>query len=82
MLTSRDERALKASLGRMVRRHLWGILNAITMQATNAIAKSTNATIQKIKSRACGFRSRARFRLAILFHRGGLSMLPNGAIQA
>ena len=79
---SRSRLSPMIKVERMVRRHLWGILNAITMQATNAIAESTNATIQKIKSRACGFRSRARFRLAILFHRGGLSMLPNGAIQA
>ena len=27
---------------------------------------------------ACGYRNRARFRTAILFHRAGLSMLPAG----
>ena len=62
---------------RMVRNHLWGILNAIMHRATNAIADSINATIQKIKARACGFRNRSRFRTAILFHKGGLSMLPS-----
>jgi transposase len=66
-------------VGRMVRRYLWGILNAIMHRVTNAIAESINATIQKIKARACGFRNRARFKTAILFHEGGLSMLPNGA---
>jgi len=65
-------------VGRMVRHYLWGILNAIMLKATNAIAESINATIQKIKSRACGFRNRARFRTAILFHKGGLSLLPSG----
>ncbi|GAB1456024.1 ISL3-like element ISEc53 family transposase [Spirochaetota bacterium] len=65
-------------VGKMVRSHLWGILNAIRLKATNAIAESINATIQKIKARACGFRSRSRFRTAILFHRGGLSLLPSG----
>ncbi len=63
-------------VGKMVRSHLWGILNAIMLKATNAIAESINATIQKIKARACGFRNRARFRTAILFHKGGLSMVP------
>jgi transposase len=65
-------------VGKMVRKYLWGILNAIMLKVTNAIAESINATIQKIKARACGFRNRTRFRLAILFHKGGLSMLPSG----
>lgn len=64
-------------VGKMVKCYLWGILNAIVYRVTNAISESINATIQKIKSRACGFRNRARFRIAILFHRGGLSMLPS-----
>ncbi|MCX7025258.1 MAG: ISL3 family transposase [Spirochaetes bacterium] len=66
-------------VGNMIRRNLWGILNAIMHKATNAIAESINAVIQKIKARACGFRNRARFRTAILFQKGGLSMLPSGA---
>ncbi len=66
-------------VGRMVRRYQWGILNAIMHRVTNAIAESINATIQKIKARACGFRNRTRFKTAILFHKGGLSMLPSGA---
>lgn len=65
-------------VGRMVKNYLWGILNAIMLKVTNAIAESINATIQKIKARACGFRNRARFRTAILFHKGGLSLLPSG----
>lgn len=65
-------------VGRMVRKYLWGILNAILLGVTNAIAESINATVQKIKARACGFRNRARFRIAILFHKGGLSLLPSG----
>jgi transposase len=64
-------------VGRMVKEYLWGILNAIVHRVTNAISESINATIQKVKARACGFRNRARFRIAILFHRGGLSMLPS-----
>ncbi len=68
-------------VGRMVRRYQWGILNVIMHRVTNAIAESINATIQKIKARACGFRNRTRFKTAILFHKGGLSMLPSGAFN-
>jgi len=77
---SRCRLAPMVKVGRMIRKHLWGILNAIMHQVTNAVAESINATIQKIKSRACGFRNRSRFRTAILFHRGGLSLLPAGAM--
>jgi transposase len=64
-------------VGQMVREHLWGILNAIMHQANNAMSEAKNAGIQKIKARACGFRSRARFRRAILFHFGGLDLMPS-----
>ncbi|MFZ4794035.1 MAG: transposase [Blastocatellia bacterium] len=60
---------------------LWGILNAIQLKATNAIAESVNVMIEKIKVRACGFRNRARFRKVILFHKGGLSLLPKGICE-
>jgi transposase len=67
-------------VGAMVRNYLWGILNAIMLRVTNALAESINATIQKIKARACGFRNRSRFRTAILFHKGGLSLYPSGML--
>lgn len=63
-------------VGRMVRNYLWGIINAIMLRVTNAKVESINAQIQKIKAMACGFRSRARLRTAILFHKGNLPMLP------
>lgn len=62
--------------GGMVQRHLWGILNAVSLGATNAIAESLNARIQKVKARACGFRNRERFRNAIYFHCGDLQLYP------
>jgi transposase len=65
---------LKAA--RTVRNHLWGILNAIVQDTTNAAAESMNAKIQRIKRMACGYRNRARFRNAIMFHLGGLNMHP------
>ena len=64
-------------IGRTIRRYLWGILNAIVMKANNAKLEGKNARIQKIKSMACGFRNRERFKNAILFHLGGLDMMPN-----
>jgi transposase len=61
---------------RMVKDHLWGILNAIVLRVTNATSESLNARIQWLKKAACGFRNRARFRAAILFHCGGLDLYP------
>ena len=61
-----------------IKAHLWGILNAVVTSSTNAIGESLNARIQKIKAMACGFRNRQRFRRAILFHLGGLDLMPTG----
>ncbi len=66
-------------VAKTIKKHLWGILNAIVTSSTNAIGESLNARIQKIKAMACGFRNRARFRRAILFHLGGLDLMPAGA---
>ena len=63
-------------VGRMIRRYLWGILNAVIAHASNAVAEARNGRIQWIKKMACGFRSRERFRMAILFHLGGLDLMP------
>lgn len=62
-----------------IKQHLWGILNAITLGVHNGHAESSNIRIQRIKSRACGFRNRDRFRTAIYFHCGGLDLMPAGA---
>jgi len=61
---------------RTVRDHLWGILNAVVLHVTNAMAESRNAKIQWVKKQACGFRNRDRFRDAIYFHCGGLDLYP------
>jgi transposase len=73
-MRSRLEPIKKAA--RMIRAHLWGILNAGYHQVTNAGSESINAKVQKVKSAACGFRNRERFRNAILFHLGGLKLYP------
>jgi transposase len=56
--------------------HLWGIVNAIVLKRSNALAESTNSRIQRVKSRACGFGNRERFRTAIMFHLGQLDLYP------
>jgi transposase len=63
-------------VARMVRDHLWGILNAVVLNATNALSESVAAKVQRIKNMACGFRNRERFRNAIYFHCGGLDLYP------
>jgi transposase len=63
-------------VARMIRNHWSGVINAATSDITNAMSESINSQIQRIKKRACGFRSRPRFREAILFHLGGLDLYP------
>lgn len=63
-------------VGRMLRRYLWGVLNAITARVSNAMLEAKNSRIQWVKKMACGFRNRERFRMAILFHLGGLDLMP------
>ena len=68
------------SAAKMVQKHLDGIINAIVLKTTNALGESMNAKIQKIKSQACGYRNRQRFRDAIMFHLGGLDMYPQKSL--
>ena len=63
-------------VARMLRRHLQGILNAISSGVTNARLEGLNAMIQGLKRTARGFRNRERFRNAIYFHLGGLDLYP------
>jgi len=65
-----------------VKRYLWGVLNAIVHGVTNATSEAINGRIQWIKKTACGFRNRERFREAILFHLGGLELMPKCQISA
>jgi transposase len=50
------------SAAKTIKRHLWGIINAVVLKLHNGHAESMNSRIQRIKRRACGFRSRERFR--------------------
>jgi len=64
------------TVGKMIRNYFWGIMNAIRLKVNNCMLEAKNARIQKIKNIACGFRNRIRFKNAILFHLGGLDLMP------
>lgn len=68
-------------VGRMVRDHIWGIINAFLLNVTNAMSESVNSKIQWVKRLACGFRNRERFRNATYFHLGDLDLYP-GTLRA
>ncbi len=53
------------------------IENYFRHRITNAGAEGINGQIQRMKGRACGFRNRERFRMAIYFHCGGLDLYPS-----
>lgn len=64
-------------VGRMVRDHLWGILNAVVLDTSNAMAESANSRIRLLKIRSHGFRNMERFKAAIYFYFGGLDLYPD-----
>lgn len=65
-------------VAKTIKKHLWGILNAIVLKANNGGAESINGRIQLIKVRSRGFRNKQRFRNAIYFHLGDLVLYPEG----
>lgn len=56
--------------------HFQGILTAIRLKITNAVAEGLNSKIEKIKRDAYGYRNKDKLRTAILFHCGGLDLYP------
>lgn len=65
-------------VARTIKRHQFGIVNAVVLKVTNARAEGLNSGIQRIKAQARGFRNRARFRMTIYFHFGQLDLYPAG----
>ena len=63
-------------VARMIKNHLWGILNAVVLKVTNGPAEGINSRIKMIKVRSRGFRNKYRFVTAIYFHLGGLNLYP------
>jgi transposase len=46
---------------------------------TNAVAEGLNSKIATVQKRACGYRNRDHFKIAVYFHCGGLNLYPAGA---
>lgn len=65
-------------VARMIKRHLWGIINAVVHGVSNGPAESINSRIKAIKVKCRGFRNKQRFANAIYFHLGGLDLYPEG----
>jgi transposase len=65
-------------VARTIKKHLWGMLNAIVLQVSNGASESMNSRIQGLKIRSRGFRNKARYIQAIYFHFGGLDLYPEG----
>ncbi|MEE1673241.1 ISL3 family transposase [Agarivorans aestuarii] len=57
-----------------VKTHLNGIITAMRYKVSNGLAEAINGNIQRLKTRAMGFKNKERFKRAILFHFGGLDM--------
>jgi len=64
------------TVARMFRKYLVNILTFLKHRITNAVSEGLNSTIQTIKKMAYGFRNRDHFKIAILFHCGGLNLFP------
>ena len=61
---------------KLLARHLPNILTYFTHRITNAVAEGLNSKIATVQKRACGFRNRDNFKIAIYFHCGGLELYP------
>ncbi len=64
---------------KLIARHLQNILTYFKHRITNAVAEGLNSKIATIQKRACGFRNRDYFKIAIYFHCGGLDLYPVSA---
>jgi len=61
----------------MFKNHLSGVVNALLINLTNAMAERLNGKIQELKIVGRGYRTFANFRSAILFFNGGLNLYPH-----
>ena len=65
---------LLTSAVRTLRDRLYGILNAMKYRVSNSSAESLNSKIRLLRIKARGYRNKERFKLAVMFHYGGLNM--------
>lgn len=64
-------------VARMIKAHLPNVLTYLRHRITNAATEGINSKIQWIKATGRGFTNRENFRIAILFHCGGLDLHPH-----
>ena len=60
----------------MFNNHMRGVVNALIINISNAMAERLNGKVQEIKTVARGYRTFKNFRSAILFFHGGLDLYP------
>lgn len=63
-------------VAKLIARHLHNVLTYFKHRITNAVAEGLNSKIATVQKRACGFRNRDHFKIAIYFHCGGLDLYP------
>ncbi|MEI6186768.1 MAG: ISL3 family transposase [Dehalococcoidia bacterium] len=63
-------------VARSLKEHLDGIVSIFKYGFCNALAEGVNSRIQLLVQKACGYRNRARLKIDILFHFGGLNLNP------
>ena len=63
-------------VARLIARHLANVLTYFTQRVTNAVAEGLNSKIATVQKRACGYRNRDHFKIAVYFHCGGLNLYP------
>lgn len=59
-----------------IERHLANVLTYFAHRITNAVAEGLNSKIATVQKRACGYRNRDHFKIAVYFHCGGLNLYP------
>jgi transposase len=60
----------------ILKEHLDKVLTYCRHRVTNAVAEGLNSKIMAIKRRACGYRNKEHFKIAIYFYCGGLNLYP------
>jgi len=66
-------------VAKLIARHLPNGLTYFKHRITNAVAEGLNSKITTVQKRACGFRNRDHFKIAVYFHCGGLELYPASA---
>ncbi len=67
-------------VGKLLSRHLEHILTFCRHRITNGVAEDLNSKIMAIKRKACGYRNKEHFKIAIYFFCGGLDLYPRSPI--